>query len=556
MMNRKTNLERLRKEHFDLLVIGGGITGVGIALDAATRGLSVALIEMQDFAAGTSSRSTKLIHGGLRYLKQFEFGLVNEVGRERAIVHKLASHLVHPDKMLLPLVKGGKYGYWLTNIGLSVYDLLAGVTNDDRRRMLTKDETAELEPLLRTDILEGGGFYAEYRTDDARLVMAIARTAAEQGAVQANYVQAIDFIPADAQQETDHDGAHAGEWKGAKVRDLVTGDEFDITADAIVNAAGPWVDDVRSMDGKVSGKQLFLTKGVHLVVDRNRLPVKHTVYFDNEDGRMIFAIPRGGVTYIGTTDTPYSGDKVEPEITAEDVDYILGATNRMFPSVNLTVEDVHSSWAGLRPLINEEGKSASQISRRDEIFVSEKGLISIAGGKLTGYRKMAERVVDRVFKQLGRRSPACATDQLVLTGGDYADYRAVQNHCKQLQQNYPKLLPELSDAEYLVHTYGRSADAVCAEIKSTVDPQSALLQAEVRYTVANEMVVSATDFFERRTGRVNFDIASVQKHRMSTMDVLAEALNWNNEQRKAEEAKLDEVLERVTRFKKSSVVSG
>ncbi|MDP4953442.1 MAG: FAD-dependent oxidoreductase, partial [Flavobacteriales bacterium] len=192
-MNREKALSRLRSEDFDLLVIGGGITGVGVALDAQTRGLKVALVEKNDFASGTSSRSTKLIHGGLRYLKQFEFKLVNEVGRERAIVHKLAPHLVHPDKMLLPLIKDGNYGYLLTSMGLSVYDILAGVEGNDKRKMLDKNEASSMEPLLRTEDLEGAGFYAEYRTDDARLVMTLAKTAWREGAVLCNHIEAKEF---------------------------------------------------------------------------------------------------------------------------------------------------------------------------------------------------------------------------------------------------------------------------------------------------------------------------------------------------------------------------
>ncbi len=533
-MNRNEYLKYVKAHSFDLLVIGGGITGVGIALDAVTRGLSVALIDMQDFAGGTSSRSTKLIHGGLRYLKQFEFGLVNEVGRERAIVHRIAPHLVHPDKMLLPLIKGGKYGYWLTNIGLSVYDLLAGVNGKDRRRMLSKDETASVEPLLRTDILEGGGLYAEYRTDDARLVIGIARTAASKGAVVLNYVKAEELLCETVEEHI----------SGVRAKDLESGEEFIIRASCVVNAAGPWVDDVRSLDAPVRGRRLFLTKGVHLVVDHDRLPVKQTVYFDNDDGRMIFAIPRGTCTYIGTTDTPYEGDKVEPEITREDVDYILRATNNMFPSVNLKVADIRSSWAGLRPLINEEGKDASEISRRDETFVSERGLISIAGGKLTGYRKMAERTVDRVLRQLRRTAVPCTTDKEQLIGGEFANYSEVGQFIDELMAEYQGLFSTRSDAEYLVHTYGRKAKKVAIRAVGCENSECSLLMAEAAYTVEHEMVVSALDFFERRTGRIYFDVLSVQKHRMIVLDLLKEKLNWSDERLAQETLLVEDALDR------------
>ncbi|MEO0404971.1 MAG: glycerol-3-phosphate dehydrogenase/oxidase, partial [Bacteroidota bacterium] len=357
-MNRDEHISHLQEQQFDVLVIGGGITGVGIALDAQTRGLKTALIEKLDFASGTSSRSTKLIHGGLRYLKQFEFRLVNEVGRERAVVHRIAPHLVHPDKMLLPLIKDGNYGYLLTNMGLSVYDFLAGVEGSDKKRMLDKSETEKMEPLIRKDILEGGGYYAEYRTDDSRLVMALARTAESKGVVLANYLKFEDFV------------SREGQICGAIAMDEVKKDQFEIKASMVVNATGPWVDEIRRSDGSLSGKHLFLSKGVHIVVPKDRFPVQQTVYFDNEDGRMVFAIPRGRTTYIGTTDTHYNQEKEEPHVTTKDVDYILNAVNYMFPSIDLRSNDVISSWAGLRPLIHEEGKDPSAISRKDEIFES------------------------------------------------------------------------------------------------------------------------------------------------------------------------------------------
>ncbi|MDX1667761.1 MAG: glycerol-3-phosphate dehydrogenase/oxidase, partial [Saprospiraceae bacterium] len=379
-VQRQQTIELLQSQKFDLLIIGGGITGAGIALDAASRGMTVALVEKRDFASGTSSKSTKLIHGGLRYLKQFEVGLVREVGRERATVHKLAPHLVVPEKMLLPLVKGGNYGRFGTSVGLWVYDLLAGVKGDDRRKMLGKSETQKKEPLLRRDILQGSGYYAEYRTDDARLTIENIKTAVAKGAICLNYLRAEDFT---------YDGELIN---GVRCRDLAKDRELTIRADHIISAAGPWVDHLRRKDHSLKGKRLFLSKGVHIVVPHERFPVRQSVYFDNTDGRMIFAIPRQRATYIGTTDTPYDGDPDHIPITSADVDYLVKAVNYMFPDVHLREADVESSWAGLRPLIHEEGKSASEMSRKDEIFESKSGLISIAGGKLTGYRKMAERV--------------------------------------------------------------------------------------------------------------------------------------------------------------------
>ncbi|MEM7039750.1 MAG: glycerol-3-phosphate dehydrogenase/oxidase, partial [Bacteroidota bacterium] len=377
---RSEKAQKLQTGEFDLLVIGGGMTGAGIALDGASRGLKTALVEMQDFGAGTSSRSTKLIHGGLRYLKQFEIKLVREVGQERAILYANAPHIVIPEQMILPVMKGGTYGRFGLSIGLWIYDRLAKVRKDERRKMMSAERALRFEPLMRKDGLKSAGMYHEYRTDDARLVMEVMKTAAHQGAVCMNHVKATELI------------YEAGKIKGAKVEDRFSGEKYEIRAKVVVNAAGPWVDEVRKLDNSLKGKRLHHTKGVHLVVPHARLPLKYAVYFDIFDGRMMFAIPRGRWTYFGTTDTTYENDLVHPRVTRSDADYLLKAVNHMFPSVKLTDADVRSSWAGIRPLIHEDGKSPSELSRKDEIFYSETGLVTIAGGKLTGFRKMAERV--------------------------------------------------------------------------------------------------------------------------------------------------------------------
>ncbi|NNK20210.1 MAG: FAD-dependent oxidoreductase, partial [Flavobacteriaceae bacterium] len=242
-LNRQTVTREIVETKFDLVVIGGGITGGGIALDAASRGLKVLLLEKGDFASGTSSKSTKLIHGGLRYLKQFDFWLVKEVGSERAIVHKLAPHLVLPEKMLLPLIEGGSYGKWLTSVGLKVYDILAQVSGDDKRKMLEKKEAMALEPLLPKKLVKGAGYYAEYRTDDARLTLENIKTSLQYGAKALNYAEVIDFIYKDEKVE------------GVKYKDILSGDTHDIKADHVINAAGPWVDELRSINHSKKGKR-------------------------------------------------------------------------------------------------------------------------------------------------------------------------------------------------------------------------------------------------------------------------------------------------------------
>ncbi|MFN7601693.1 MAG: glycerol-3-phosphate dehydrogenase/oxidase, partial [Bacteroidota bacterium] len=387
----------------------------GISLDAATSGLKVLLLEKHDFAFGTSSRSTKLIHGGLRYLKQLEFGLVKEVGSERAVVHSLAPHLVVPEKMLLPLYEKKGMGYWLASFGLKIYDWLAGVKPEDQRKMLTRPQTLRQEPLLKPDDVKGGALYAEYRTDDARLTVEIVKTACANGAKAINYCRVTGFL---------YNGARVA---GVVANDGLTGNDFQVQATVVVNAAGPWVDELRELNQSKKGKRLHLTKGVHLLVPREKFNIAQAIYFDVGDGRMIFAIPRDRTTYVGTTDTNYSGSKEDVQTDLVDAQYILNAVNATFPAVQLQVGDVESSWAGLRPLIHEEGKSASELSRKDEIFESDSGLISIAGGKLTGYRKMAERIVDKVLdEKFPNNRAACQTASVYLSGNDFKNYEEVR----------------------------------------------------------------------------------------------------------------------------------
>ncbi|MCW5514880.1 glycerol-3-phosphate dehydrogenase/oxidase [Muriicola sp. Z0-33] len=503
-LQRAEVVEELSNEDFDLVVIGGGITGAGIALDASSRGLKVALLEKQDFASGTSSKSTKLIHGGLRYLKQFDFWLVKEVGSERAIVHKLAPHLVLPEKMLLPLIEGGSYGKWLTSIGLKVYDILAQVEGKDKRKMLEKKEALKLEPLLPKKILKGAGYYAEYRTDDARLTLENIKTSLNYGTKALNYAEVTDFIYKNNQVA------------GVKVKDTITDKEFLVNSKYVISAAGPWVDELRSINNSKKGKRLHLTKGVHLVFPHSKLPINQSVYFDVPDGRMMFAIPRGKITYVGTTDTNFNNDKDNVGIDLADALYLISAVNNMFPNIELEMEDIQSSWAGLRPLIHEEGKSASELSRKDEIFTSDTGLISMAGGKLTGYRKMAERVVNRVAKRIedetGKELPESKTAKIPLCGSGFKKYKEVKKYIAEIYNQISEKGFSEYDAWFLVTNYGKQT-ATILEIYDTLKEENnavRLVKAELHFGINFEMVQNPMDFFIRRTGRLYFDIESVR----------------------------------------------
>ena len=496
VLYRPDLVKSLKEKTFDLLVIGGGITGAGIALDASSRGLKVALVEKKDYAWGTSSRSTKLIHGGLRYLKQMEFGLVKEVGMERAIVHKNARHLVIPEKMLLPIVKNGSLSKNMSSLALWVYDFLAGVKHQERRKMLNAQQTSLTEPLLRKENLIGGAVYFEYRSDDARLTIENIKTAVNYGAICLNYTQVTGFNFDDNNKI-----------KSVAVNDLITGEKYDIKAKVVVNAAGPWVDDLRKLDKEgVKGKRLFLSKGVHIVVPREKMPIHQSVYFDVKgDSRMVFAIPRDRITYLGTTDTQYNQSIDDPEPGIEDVNYILKAVNEMFPSLGLTIKDVQSSWTGLRPLIHEEGKSASELSRKDEIFFSETGLISIAGGKLTGYRKMAERVVDKVCQRLKVKKKS-VTKNLKLCGAGFESQDDIVVYIDSLSKIFDINIEQITP---LVQRFGKNTTLVLEKYKAINvefdNREKSILFAELYYCIDFEQVLNLSDFLIRRTGYLYFD---------------------------------------------------
>ena len=535
--NRQATLQKFDKKQYDLVIIGGGITGAGIALDASLRGLKTALFEKHDFAFGTSSRSTKLIHGGLRYLKQLEFGLVKEVGSERAIVHKLAPHLTVAEKMLLPLNEGRGLGSFLTSFGLKLYDWLAGVKPEDQRRMLTRKQTLKAEPLLKPDDIKGSGLYAEYRTDDARLTIEIIKTAAANGADILNYCEVSDFI-------YEHEKIVR-----VKIKDVLSGNEYEVRTLSVVNATGPWVDELREIDQSKKGKQLHLTKGVHIVVPYEKLPIQQAIYFDVPDGRMIFAIPRGRTTYIGTTDTDYQGKPEAVITTQDDAVYLLNAVNETFPTVKLQLSDIESSWAGLRPLIHEEGKSASELSRKDEIFVSDSGLISMAGGKLTGYRKMAERAVDLVIKRnfSDRSLKDCHTAVVTLSGGVFRNAKEVVEYAHQVRA---KLETTGLDryAHYLVSNYGRQCDVILEYVQKMDDPGTdvALAKAELWFCIHHEMVISPVDFFVRRTGMLFFHMDRLPVLVQSIMEEFKQYFEWSDEKLNQELKKLNHAIKEAT----------
>ncbi|EAD8644102.1 glycerol-3-phosphate dehydrogenase/oxidase [Listeria monocytogenes] len=525
--DRETIERNLQEEKFDLVIVGGGITGAGIALDATSRGMSVALVEMGDFASGTSSRSTKLVHGGLRYLQQFEIKEVADLGKERAIVYENGPHVTTPEWMMLPFHKGGNMGKTTASFGIRLYDYLAGVKKNERRKILSAKETLAKNPFVKKDGLKGSGYYVEYRTDDARLTIEVMKKAVELGANAINYTKAEHFLYDDNKQVV-----------GVTVTDCLSGKAYDIKGHRVINAAGPWVDKVRKLDYATNNKHLRLTKGIHLVIDKQKFPMEQAVYFDTPDGRMVFAIPRDKKVYVGTTDTVYDEAVINPKALESDHNYVIKAINYMFPDVHITEKDIESSWAGVRPLIYEEGKDPSEISRKDEVWFSESGLITMAGGKLTGYRKMAEKLLDDVSKSLaketGKKYKPVQTKHLPISGGDIGGSEQLEAFLsKKAKEGNNRFGWTLEEGREMAKRFGSNIDQLFTyaqehkEQNETTLPNS--LYAELRYSIQHEAVTTPIDFLLRRTGYLLFDMPYLLEWKDAVVDEMAKQFHWSDD---------------------------
>lgn len=389
-LKRSQALARLGGAPFDLLVIGGGIVGSGIARDAALRGLSVVLVDQHDFAAGTSSRSSRLLHGGLRYLEQGRVGLVHEAGVEKKVIQKIAPHLTEPLGFVFPAYKGEGRPLWQLRIGVKLYDLLCGGRNFQPSRGFSQTETQEMLPTLRCEGLAGAVRYFDALTNDARLVLDTLRSAENHGATVVNFTRFRN-----AQRRGDH-------WL-AGLEDRVGGQTLNVRARTIVNATGPWADYVPH-----SAVRLRLSKGIHIVIDRQRLPIPSAVVI-TEGKRILFVLPWGERIIMGTTDTDYRARPEDVTVDAEDIRYVLRAANKFFPSVALRETDVLSSWAGVRPLIANADGTPSDISRAHQIRCPEPAWWDVAGGKLTTYRLMSEQTVDQIVRHLAGSYQRCRT---------------------------------------------------------------------------------------------------------------------------------------------------
>jgi glycerol-3-phosphate dehydrogenase len=514
--NRTAALARLRQEELDVLVIGGGVVGSGSALDAATRGLRVGLVEARDYASGTSSRSSKLFHGGLRYLEQFNFALVFEALRERTLVlDTLCPHLARPVPFIYPLEKPIDRAY--VGLGIGVYDVMgAGRGVPAHHRHLSRKQTTESFPSGKRSAIRGAIRFYEGQVDDARHTMMLARTAASYGALCVNSTRVIGFL-----RESDRVA-------GVRVRDLESGEEFPIRARQVINASGIWTDEIQKMVGGRGQFQVRASKGVHLVVPRNRIN-SATGIITRTEKSLLFIIPWGSHWIIGTTDTEWNLDLAHPAASSSDIDYLLEHANSLLQDP-LTREDVVGVYAGLRPLLAGESEATSKLSREHAVASPVRGLTVIAGGKYTTYRVMAKDAVDSAVHGLERSVPASITERVPLVGAE--GYPAAYN-ARHLTAEHTGL--PLSTIEHLLHRYGTLSDelfdliAAQPELGQSLEGAPEYLKAEVYYAASSEGALHLDDILTRRT-RISIEVPDRGEAAAAEVAALvAPLLDWTDE---------------------------
>jgi glycerol-3-phosphate dehydrogenase len=539
---RNTNLKRFQQEEFDLAIVGAGITGAAIARDAALRGMKVALLDKGDFASGTSSKSSKMIHGGLRYLKQLDIKLVKESLAEREKLLHLAPHLVHPASYLIPIYSGWMERLEL-HIGLHGYDLLASRSSLERHRNLSSKDVLRDEPLLRQDHLSGGFTYPDCLVNDARLTLATVKSAHEHEAVIANYTSATGI------------GSVAETMNRVDFQDVFSGTQGQIRARVIVVASGPWTDEFLELQDH-PGPKLRPTKGVHLVFPRSRLQVNRVVVVPTEDKRMIFVVPLGNYSYVGTTDTDYSGSLDTVLVDAEDVSYLLDTINHSFPSLHLGPDDIVSTWAALRPLLSEEG-APSKVSRDYHVGLYDDGVAVITGGKLTTHRTMAESLIDQIIERFAGRFQEsfqpCRTAEIPLVGGEMAEFPSyLQAQSIGLMTRWG--LSQVT-AEHLINSYGRNHMDILAlglDDRRLLEPLSRdcrAIKAQVIYAVEDEMALTLEDFMGRRTDLLHFNGDDGVPQVVTKL--MAKRLGWTRARRRVELQRYRAAVEQMFHFRKN-----
>ncbi len=543
---RKQTIAAAPAKLYDVLVVGGGITGACIARDAARRGLRVLLVDKSDWAFGTSSRSSKLVHGGLRYLELFDFKLVFEACRERRRLLLNAPHLVWPQAFTFPVYRGDRNGMFMIGSGLWLYDILALFRNVHNHRLHGPRRILEVEPGLDAGRLKGGGEFYDCATDDARLTLAHVQSACLEGADCISYCRAVEFLR-----------RNDGTLCGARLRDELGGEEFEAEARVVVNASGPWTDLVCRVDDDRASAKLRPTKGAHIIVPRERAHTRNALpVMSPSDQRLLFIVPWGRFSLIGTTDTDYHGDYDEVHADRDDVDYIIEAANAALPGARLTTEDIVSTYAGLRPLICEQGSagvSESQVSREHSIYESPSGLITITGGKLTTARSMAQELVDLAVRRLRERFkmediPRCSTRSAGVMGKD--------------GEGFPRRLEGLAgelrlDDEVIGNLQALGTGAVDVLGRVRRDPSSAerldekvpYIAAQVEHAVEGEMALTVNDFMVRRS-RIFYEAPDQGLEVLDKVaGIMAAGLGWSKKERGRQVEEYRRTVEQSRRYR-------
>ena len=515
---RGATLDRLERERFDFVVIGGGISGAGIAREATLRGASVALLEARDYAAGTSSRSSKLIHGGLRYLAHGDVATVRKTALERTQIHRRAPHLAEPRWMLVPA--RSRAGLLRFRTGLGTYEKLGAVADADRHRSWTGDVLAREEPLLDRERTPYACAYREYLTDDAHLVLANLRAATGAEAAVLNYVPVVEIEASGARADT------------VLARCAQSGREVRVRARCIINAAGPWVEAVQRLERADVPPLLHLSKGVHVILPAERLPVRHMLVLGTRDKRSIFVIRRDSGVYVGTTDTSYpAGVTREPEVLREDVEYLLAPLADALRVDPVRPRDVVGTWAGLRPLIAQPGKAPTEISRKNELLVGPAGVVTLAGGKLTGYRPMAQDTLALAADSAELALAPAPDEETPLPGGDFdGDLDAL---AAGLVTRHSLARPT---ADRLVRLYGTEAEAICAQSTEPLVPDAPVLASEVDWALDVEGATGVEDVLYRRL-RCPLYVPEIRTSAVGPIGARLQArLGWSDAERQASEA--------------------
>ncbi len=513
---REQVLDRLEREHFDVVVIGGGISGAGVAREASQRGLSVALVEAEDFASGTSSRSSKLIHGGLRYLAMGDVGLVRKTALERKEIHRLAPHLAEKRWLLIPTRTFA--GHLTMRAAIATYEKLGAVEAEDCHRNLSGQDLEGEEPALDPSVYKYASIYREYLTDDAHLVLANLRSAAGLGAAVINRARVETIL-----QEGD---AAAG----VEFACLLSERRVCVRGRCVVNAAGPWVDAVRRLEDEQAKSLLHLSKGVHLVLPAERLPVNHMLILNTADRRTVFVIRQCECVYIGTTDTTYApGHEVWPEIGRADIEYLLEPARRGLRCEPIRPDEVVAAWAGLRPLIAEPGKKPHEISRRDEVMVGPARVITMAGGKLTGYRPLARETVKRAAEVCGIDLAPPPAEEPPLPGGDFAD--GLESLASALARDTGV---DPACAARMVRLYGSEALEIARSGTESLVAGCPVLATEVDWSVRTEGAAKLEDTLYRRLRTAWYTPGTRDASVEPIGERMASLLGWSDERRRAE----------------------